>query len=199
MHMATAVEHTGRTGVSAERWSAEARALSVDTAELGLWMFLASVTMLFAGFTSAYLVRQTTGSDWQPMPLPAVLWLNTVLLGASSVTIERARRAEASSTGWLLATAALGVAFLAGQVSAWQELAASGVFLPSHPHSSFFYILTGAHGIHLLGGLGALAVALAGGRRGAWPRRARGLKLCALYWHFMGALWLYLFLVLFVF
>lgn len=89
-------------------------ALISNTAQLGLWIFLATVTMLFAGFTSAYLVRQTTGSDWQPIPLPPILWLNTVLLISSSVTMELARSQqrwrENAFKGWLSATTVLGVA-----------------------------------------------------------------------------------------
>jgi len=205
----------------------------VNTAQLGLWVFLATVTMLFAGFTSAYLVRQA-GSDWQPIPLPPILWFNTAALLLSSLTLEVGRAWRQTKNpksqirnpkqiqnlnvptvsdfdirisnfpegvkGWLLATTLLGVAFLVGQLFAWRQLAAHGVYLPSHPHSSFFYILTGVHGLHLLGGVGALVYVLMQARRaGSTPALYHRLKLCATYWHFVGGLWLYLFLVLFVF
>ncbi len=178
-------------------------ALLVDSARLGVWVFLATVTMLFAGFTSAYLVRKA-GSDWQPIPLPSILWFNTTLLLLSSVTMEigRARRhlwREDRLQGWLLATTLLGVAFLVGQFFAWRQLAAQGVYLPSNPHSSFFYILTGVHGLHLVGGVGTLIYLLAEfGRAGAASAQDNHLKLCAIYWHFVDGLWLFLFLVLFV-
>lgn len=180
-------------------------ALGLNTAQLTLWIFLANVTMLFAGFTSAYLVRQTSGSDWQPIPLPPILWLNTVVIVSGSVTMEMGRlrlqqRRAHDLTGWVLGSVLLGVAFLAGQLSAWQQLASRGVYLPSNPHSSFFYILTGAHGLHLLGGICALMYILIESYR---PRRTPSLDhlltLGATYWHFVGGLWLFLFLVLFVF
>ncbi len=178
-------------------------ALALPTAQLGLWGFLATVTMLFAGFTSAYLVRQTSGSDWQPIPLLPTLWLNTALIILSSVTMEvgraQHRRREDPLKGWIFATTLLGVAFLAGQLFVWRQLAARGVYLPSNPHSSFFYILTGVHGLHLLGGLGVLVYLLAEAwQDGSRPALHSRLKLCATYWHFVGGLWLYLFVVLFV-
>ncbi len=169
-------------------------ALPWNSAQLGVWALLATLSMLFAGFTSAYLVRRA-GLDWQPIPMPPVLWLNTGLLLLSSLTMETARardkqgRADALRR-WLLATTLLGVAFLAGQLFAWRQLVAQGVFVPTSPHSSFFYMLTGVHGLHVLGGLAALVYAL--GR--AW--RSLALQLCAAYWHFVDLVWLYLFLLL---
>lgn len=182
----------------------EGSPLSLNTPQLGLLSFLATVTMLFAGFTSAYLVRQSTGSDWQPIPLPPILWLNTGLLLLSSVTLElgraTGRRRGNTLKGWLSITTGLGAAFLVGQLFAWRHLAAQGVYLPSNPHSSFFYILTGAHGLHLLRGIGALVYVLVGSLQPApTPALNDRLKLCATYWHFVGGIWLYLFVVLFVF
>ena len=180
-----------------EVWGSGAEAWPVSSAPLGLGLFLGTVTMLFAGFTSAYMVHRATPA-WQPIPLPPTLWLNTVLLLLSSVTIEVARAAFKRGRGlalkrWLLITACIGVAFLVGQLATWRQLVQAGVYLPSHPHSSFFYILTGAHGLHLLSGLGALFYVL--GR--AWSQPAPplrdGLTLCTVYWHFLDALWLYLF------
>ena len=177
-------------------------ALSVTSGQLGLWAFLGTVTMLFAGFTSAYLVRQTTGSDWSALPLPPVLWINTAVLLASSATLERGRmlsRRGQALPGWLLTTLLLGLVFLAGQLVAWRTLAAEGIFLPANPHASFFYVLTAVHAAHLLGGIAALTAALVALRRTApSPEREHRLKLCATYWHFVGGAWLYLFLVLFV-
>lgn len=180
----------------------EETALHLDTEQLGLWVFLATVTMLFAGFTSAILVRRTS-SDWQPIPLPGLLWLNTALLLLSSVTMERVRalaRNErwASLKGWLIVTTLLGVLFVAGQVEAWRQLASEGVYLPGNPHSSFFYILTGAHAAHLLGGVFALVYLLTRTLgSGRTPTRAR-VNLCATYWHFVDGLWVFLFVMLFV-
>ncbi|MDA2929254.1 cytochrome c oxidase subunit 3 [Acidobacteria bacterium AH-259-O06] len=179
-------------------------ALIRSTSQLGLWIFLATVTMLFAAFTSAYLVRKS-GSDWQPVSLPAILWFNTALLLCSSVTMElgRARGKRLQTRGlrsWLLASTLLGLGFLLGQLLAWRQLAAQGVFLPSSPHSSFFYILTGLHGFHLLAGLLLLLYLLFRVRPGGNPGNRLAQRdltnLCATYWHFLGGLWLYLFVML---
>jgi cytochrome c oxidase subunit 3 len=158
--------------------------------------------MLFIAFTTAYVARRQE-AGWMPLVIPPVLWLNTAVLLASSGTLEWTRwrlgRGDAASLrqglGW---TAALGGVFVIGQYAAWRDLAAQGIYITSNPHSSFFFLLTGAHGLHLLGGLGALAVVLvrAYGNRYT-PERATGLNVFALYWHFMDALWLYLFGLLF--
>ncbi len=184
--------------------SEEGAALPLGTGQLGLWAFLATVTMLFAGFTSAILVRRAA-SDWQPIPLPGLLWLNTALLFSSSLTMERVRGLARQERWkalrmWLLVTAVLGVLFLVGQVGAWRQLVARGVYLASNPHSSFFYILTGVHGAHLLGGILALVYLLVRVLPGSlFLMRRTTLSLCATYWHFVDGLWIYLFIVLFVF
>ena len=168
----------------------------VDAHRLGLWFFLATVVMLFAGFTSAILVRRTS-ADWQAIPLLPLLRWNTLVLLASSVTLERVRtlvrrdRRRQVRT-WLAVTALLGVLFLAGQMGAWEQYRALGLFLSSNPHSSFFYILSGVHGAHLAGGLLGLGYLL------ARPGRVGAVNLCATYWHFLGGLWLYLLVMLFV-
>lgn len=172
--------------------------LPVPNAQLGLWLFLGTVTMLFAGFTSAYLVRQA-GPDWQPLPRPPILWINTGVLVLSSVLLEVGRRRRRALRRWILGATGLGVLFLFGQLLAWRTLRAQGIYLPTNPHSSFFYILTGAHGAHVLGGVIALLSVLALAWRDALGERtARRLSLCAVYWHFVGGLWLYLLFVLFL-
>ena len=154
------------------------------TNQLLLLSFLATVVMLFAAFTAAYLIRRTA-ADWGRVDLPRVFWLNTAVLIASSGTIELARRR--SDRRWLLATTALGLLFLGGQLLGWRTMAANGVFLPTHPHSAFIYMLTAVHGLHLLGGLGALLYAIL---------RATSVGLCATYWHFVDAVWIYLLIML---
>jgi cytochrome c oxidase subunit 3 len=177
-------------------------ALIGDPARFGLWAFLGTVSMLFIGFTSAFILRRASG-DWRPLPAPPVLWLNTAVLLASSATLEVARRRlrswDARSAQALLgATGLLGFVFLAGQLVAWQRLAARGIFLASNPHSSFFYLLTGVHGAHLLGGLAWFAVAFLRLRRLTYLPGGDGLRLFATYWHFLDALWVYLLFLLFV-
>ncbi|MGZ4824077.1 MAG: cytochrome c oxidase subunit 3 [Terriglobales bacterium] len=194
---------------------------------LGLMVGLAAVVMLFVSFTSAYIVRQGLGSydqatqayvtDWKPLSLPmGLLLLNTCILLASSFTIEMARRAAFAKAAivpvtempgiakepdrgmpWLPITVVLGFGFLAGQLLAWHELGKRGFYVSSSPSSSFFYVLTGMHGVHLLGGALALLYALAAVFRSRPLERKRiVVDVTAWYWHFMAILWLYIFALL---
>jgi cytochrome c oxidase subunit III len=196
--------------------------LRLRRARLGLGVGLLSIVMVFVSFTSAYIVRQglptldphtnTLVHDWFPLPLPALLFFNTGLLLLSSVTMEMARRQvrrdlplmraasmSAVSAGrervffWLAFTVVLGLSFLSGQWIVWRELAASGFYVATSPSSSFVYLLTGTHGVHLLGGVLAL---LAAGAT-VWLRRQAEshvvvLDVTAWYWHFMALLWIYI-------
>jgi len=162
---------------------------------------MTGIAMLFAGLTSAYIVLRGVPT-WEHIPLPPLVWLNTLMLLASSATLEFARRAVkadkfAALRRWLGVTAGLGIAFVSGQVVLWREMTASGLLLASTLHTSFFYVLSGVHAVHILGGLIALAVV---GFK-AWAGRLSSisfepLRLCATYWHFMGGVWLYLLLLL---
>ncbi len=170
---------------------------------LGVLVGLAGITMLFAAFTSAYIVR-SGGADWVALDAPPVLWFGTALLLLSSVALERARRAFGAGRlsafrNAMLLTAALGTGFLACQLASWRALADAGVYLQSHPKSSFFFVLTGVHGAHLLGGLAAVLIVagLAAFGRLA-PGRSDAPNLVAIYWHFVGGLWAYLLAVLFL-
>ena len=168
----------------------------------GMFIGLAGIIMIFAAFSSAYVVRKGLSDDWQSMSLPWVLWPNTVVLLASSLTLEKARRswqAPHRFTGWWLGTLGLGVAFLLGQLLAWQQLAQSGVYLKSNPSSSFFYVLTASHAVHLLGGVAALFfVSWKIGRGRHVVSRSTVVGVTALYWHFMDGLWIYVFLLLLI-
>lgn len=166
-------------------------------AQTGVWIGIAAITMSFTAYTSALFVRQGSGNDWHAIALPKILILNTLLLALSSVTLERGRRRVAQgSDGAVLAggTLLLGLAFVVGQVLAWRELVARGLYLSSNPASDFFYVLTALHAIHLLGGITALGYVAIRLRRTPAPIAA--MDAVTLYWHFMGVLWLYLLWIL---
>ncbi len=168
----------------------------------GMMQGLAAILMLFAAFTSAYVVRKGLSDDWQATAFPRILWLNSMVLLASSFTLEQARRwrqVQARFQGWWWATTGLGMIFLMGQILAWQELVAGGVYLNTNPSSSFFYLLTGTHAVHLLGGVMALLyLSWRVWRRNSGGLGATALGVTALYWHFMDGLWIYLFLLLLI-
>jgi cytochrome c oxidase subunit 3 len=173
----------------------------VSKAQLATWMTLTGITMLFAGLSSAFVVLHGS-PGWQNIKIPPLLWGNTLVLIASSVTLEISRRAvkqnrQRDLTVWLVLSGILGIAFLAGQFEAWRQLVQAGVYLPTTLHSSFFYVLTGIHGVHIIGGLIALGYVLQSALRGRLrPAAYEPLKLGVLYWHFMDAVWIYLFLLL---
>ena len=191
-------------------------------ARLGLLVALTPVLMLFVSFTSAYVVRQGLPTldphtnqlvrDWIPIKLPNLLLANSCILLLSAASMELARRqmkreatlspAERPVAGlfntetafpWLALTILLGICFLTGQWLAWRELAARGFYVATSPSSSFIYLLTGTHAIHLMGGI--LALFVAGGA--ALLRRPAGTRsilvdVTAWYWHFMALLWIYI-------
>jgi cytochrome c oxidase subunit 3 len=189
---------------------------------LGVCVGLIGVAMVFIALTSAYIVRQGAstidpntgfyGNDWRPMTLPVgALLLNTALLVLSSIALELARRglkrqyavAEAvgdeqtSTPPWLPVAVVLGIGFLVGQVFVWNQLRAHGVYMSTNPSSSFFYVLTVLHALHLAGGIMALfyAEGTALLRRGV-ARQLLVVDVTGIYWHFMGVLWLYIFALL---
>lgn len=171
----------------------------------GVWVALAAITMTFAAFTSALVVRQGAALDWNHLALPRVLYLNTLVLLTSSVTLELARRRIAAFMGgprtsdlspsrWLYVTLLLGVVFVAGQYAAWLQLRSEGLYLATNPNSSFFYLLTALHALHVLCGLGGLTYVISKLRLVVLRRST--LDSFSYYWHFMGILWVYLLLLL---
>ena len=174
---------------------------------IGMWVALASIGMLFTALSSAYVVRAGSSNDWVSITMPRVLLLSTGLILVSSVTLEASRRnLKTASFGrhshWLLITMLLGLGFLFTQLAAWRQLAAQGVYLSSNPHSSFFYLLTAAHAVHLVGGLFALIFLWVRSRLNKETKvsatRQASTDAITIYWHFMDALWIYLFLLLFL-
>ena len=176
-------------------------ALSLPTIKVGLGVFLAVATSLFALLISAYHMRMV-GEDWTRLAVPRVLWLNTAVLILASVAMQRtrvaARREQLDRVkSGLIAGGALTFCFLAGQLWAWQQMDASGYFVAANPSYAFFYLLTALHGLHLLGGLWVWGKTTAKVLRGVEVRKVRlSVELCTVYWHYLLLVWVVLFAVL---
>jgi cytochrome c oxidase subunit 3 len=170
----------------------------------GLMVLLAAVVMFFAALTSAFIVRRGLSNDWVSTAIPTMLWVNTAVLLASSAVLEMARRAlkagkrESFNRLWITGSA-LGVLFLAGQYAAWLQLSGQGIYLATNPSSSFFYVLTAAHAVHLIGGVFALLyVSIQALRLRLGPGKRTAIDVSAMYWHFLDGLWIYLLLLFLV-
>jgi len=172
-----------------------------------IWVVIAAITMTFAALTSALIIRQASSVDWRHLTLPRILYANTLVLILSSITLTIARHRLTSSRSagerqaghrgqWLYATLFLGLLFVGGQWVAWMQLRAQGLYLATNPNSSFFYVLTVAHALHILGGLCGLAYVIRKLNRGVL--RKSTLDAAARYWHFVDLLWIYLLMLLWV-
>ncbi|WP_327753370.1 cytochrome c oxidase subunit 3 [Sphingobium sp. SJ10-10] len=156
---------------------------------VGMLAYFAVAMVMFSLLVATYLMRMGLhggmghGSDWKPMPDPPLLWINTLVLAASSVAWEMARRERMLRAAMM--GAALGFLFLAGQLLLWKHYQAAGYYLSANPANAFFYLLTALHGLHIMGGLIAAGRALA-------AANMRNIALCAFYWHFLLIIWLVL-------
>jgi len=174
----------------------------LSSREILTWLLMTGIAMLFAGFTSAYIVLRGVPS-WEHIELPPLVWANLAILLASSATLELSRRAVKASNAealrkWLTVSGVLGLTFLAGQIVAWRQMTASGLGMSSTLHISFFYVFSGVHAVHILGGLVGLGVVLFKAYLGRLSAsNYDSLRLLTKYWHFMGGIWLYLLLLLF--
>ena len=176
-------------------------ASSLPAAKIGLGVFLAVVGCLFALLISAYAMRMEMG-EWRPAPAPKLLWLNTGMLILSSGALQwaevAARRGKLDGVkAGLLAGGVFALAFLAGQLIAWRQLDAAGYYLTANPAAAFFYLITGVHGLHILGGLVALGRTMDKAWQGVKLDHMRlSVELCATYWHFLLFVWLVVFSLL---
>jgi len=178
---------------------------TVPVAKVGLGVFLAVAGCLFALLFSAYIMRigidatpgaVATGTTLRPMPVPKLLWLNTAMLVLSSGALQCAHvgvghgRRDAMRDGLLIGTVSA-IIFLAGQLLLWRQFVNAGYFAASNPANAFFYVLTGIHGLHVVGGLVALGKTVTKVWRGVTIERL-GLSvwLCTVYWHFLLLIWL---------
>jgi len=167
----------------------------------GITLAVAAIMMFFMALTSSYIVRKGTGTDWQAFGMPRILWANTVILLLSSLTLEMARRQLARGVMsafrnlWALTTG-LGLLFVGGQLVAWHQLRAAGVYLSTNPSSSFFYVFTAAHAVHVLGGIFALLFVAFRSWQRSRTTQAIGAEVAGIYWHFLDGLWVFLLLLL---
>jgi cytochrome c oxidase subunit 3 len=180
---------------------------SSPASRTGVWVGMAAIVMTFAAFTSAMIVRQGSAYDWQHFTLPAVLYLDTGALLASSLILEMARKkvsafvhgAKAERPAaqlYLWITFGLGLAFVVGQYMAWLKLRSEGLYLATTPSSSFFYLFTVLHALHILGGLAGLTMVIWRFGKPLPTLRLSTLSTVSYYWHFMDVLWIYLLLLL---
>lgn len=168
---------------------------------------LVAVLMTFSGLIAAYVVIATNGAiEWKPFNLPVPVWISTVLILASSVTYHIAKKSfdsgdQIGAKKWLLVTTVLGGTFISSQILAWTELVRRGLYMQSNPYAGFFYILTALHAVHVLGGIIALGSVIlrswyVTGDDEELLRRRTLARVTGWYWHFMGGLWIVLFLLL---
>lgn len=169
-----------------------------------LWLLIMSIIMMFAAFTSAYIVRREEG-NWLQFDLPQGLLINSIIIVLSSAAMQWANfSAKKDNLGALkvalLITLALGAAFLIGQWNVWSELVLNNIFFggsTANPAGSFVYVITGVHGFHLITGLiFVLIVLLSAFRYRVHSKNLLRIDLCTVYWHFLGALWVYLYVFL---
>ncbi|HMD42238.1 MAG TPA: cytochrome c oxidase subunit 3 [Candidatus Acidoferrum sp.] len=169
----------------------------------GIAVALISILMFFMALASAFLVRKGTSGDWVAVHIPVLLWFNSAVLLLSSTTLEIARKRLANNDLggfkklWFVTTT-LGVIFLLGQLVAWRQLNSQGIYLATNPASSFFYIFTGAHALHLVGGVAALIYVARRNFDVAKVTRSVAAEVTSYYWHFMDALWLFLLALLYL-
>jgi cytochrome c oxidase subunit 3 len=162
---------------------------------------MVSIVMFFMGMIAAFIFLRSTNSGWTPVHIPRIVYFNTLVLLGSSGIMEVARRRLASADVprfrklWLFATG-LGFAFLIGQLIAWRELVVAGFYVATNQASSFFYIFTGLHGLHLLGGICALLYVSFRKFERASVSRSMAAEVASYYWHFMDGLWFFLLVLL---
>jgi len=208
--MATVVWWLFRQTIDVKPWMAQQPsendygdgALALPPLKVGLGVFLAVATSLFALLVSAYYMRMEEGADWTTLAVPKLLWLNTGALILSSVAMQWTRGVARSGQMrrvriGLIAGGIFAFAFLAGQLWVWYELNATGRFVSANPANAFFYLLTAVHGLHLLGGMWVWGKTTADTMRaGAVGKVRLRVELCTVYWHYLLLVWIALFALL---
>ena len=181
--------------------NAYARVRAMNPKKFALWLFIISVTMIFASLTSAYIVKKSEG-NWLIFQFPVSFIYTSIIIVVSSISMHIAylgakRNYLLALRGALIATAVLAISFTIGQFLSWNELVAQDVFFVGNPAGSFIYIFTGLHVAHLAGGLIYLIIVLFSSfKYKVHSKSLLTIEMCATYWHFLGGLWLYLYVFL---
>jgi cytochrome c oxidase subunit 3 len=180
------------------------RPLSMHPKKFALWLFLVTIFMIFAALSSAYIVRQADG-NWLLFDLPNLFFITTMVILLSSGTMHWAYlsvKKDNLDTAKLAIgiTTVLGIGFLIGQFLAWGEMVKGNIHLVGNPSGSFVYVISGLHGLHIVGGLIFLLIVLVSlFQLKIHSKNLLRIEMCATYWHFLGGLWLYLFVFLLVY
>ena len=173
--------------------------LAMHPKKFAMWLFMASVMMLFASLTSAYIVREAEG-NWLYFELPELFYYTTFIISISSITMQWAYFAAKKDAIYqvkllISVTSVLGLAFLVGQFLAWGELVRNSVYFVGNPSGSFLYVLTGLHGLHIVSAVIFLLIVLNSAiRLKIHSKNMAQMEMCTTYWHFLGGLWVYLFI-----
>ena len=175
--------------------------ISMNPKKFAMWLFIGSVIMLFAAFTSGYIVRRAEG-NWVYFDLPEIFFYNTIVILISSLTLYFAYRAAKKDNLdlvkiWVSITATLGVLFLVGQLRGWDIMANNGIHFVGNPSGSFVIAITFVHVLHMVSAILVLLILLVSVfRYEVHSKNLLQIELCSTYWHFLGGLWLYLFVFL---
>lgn len=175
--------------------------IAMHPKKFALWLFIVTVVMIFASLTSAYIVRQSEG-NWLEFDLPEIFWYNSAIILLSSITLHwsymSAKKDDlAKVRSGMILTSILGVIFLVGQWYSWGALVDRDVFFVGNPAGSFLYVFTGLHALHLISGVIFLIIVLISSfRYQVHSKNMDTMEMCVTYWHFLGGLWLYLFMFL---
>jgi cytochrome c oxidase subunit 3 len=178
--------------------------LAMHPKKFAMWLFCVTVFMLFASWTSAYIVRRAEG-NWLFFELPSLFYYTTIVMATSSVTMQwayfEAKKNRLARVRFLVVlTAILGVAFLVGQFYGWGQMVAESVHPVGNPSGSFVYVVTGFHGLHIISAVVYLMIVLVSAiKMRINSGNMAQMEMCTTYWHFLGALWLYLFVFLMVY
>lgn len=185
---------------------AEVRVKRIHPKKFAMWMAIVSMIMFFSAFTSAFIVRKSAG-NWMYFPIPSEFFYSTAIILMSSVAFYVSKKAYLNNQANLFKTLfflgfALGVGFVIMQYAGWQALHSMEIDIATNQSSSFFYLITGAHVVHVVGGIAALIVTMVGVILGRYkevtPKRTLKLELVYTYWHFVDILWIYLFVFLWI-